>query len=215
MDKKTQMSLCKRAEAYFEVGQPMAKPTYEGIAKNLRREPADRENTIKIDFSAFAYGYSEIPGAHQIITGGIGSCIVVAAVAQKEDGNLGFMAHIWAGSPQWYKDSIESLTRIVEMGATEMMIFGGNPIPLSARIVAVIEGFLMVEDPPVKVVGRNFLGFSARSSELGLDTAAEEPFFCPTNWPSVEMVEEKKHMFNYGGVRVAPIETFLELAKRK
>lgn len=206
----------RAVETYLEAGMPLAERTCEGIARNLKRKETDPKDTINIDINAFAYGSPLIRGARQIITGRVGSCIIVAAVARREDGNLGFMSHIWPNAQSSFENAAESMSRVVEMEATEMILFGGNFTERSAQVVGVLKGFLAVEEPPVEVVGCDVLrGFlSGRGLVIGLDTKAEEPFFTPTNWKFVDPIWDADRLF-YGGAHVAPIETFLNLMKRE
>ena len=206
----------KAIETYLEAGAPKARPTCEGVARDLERKAADPKDTINIHTDAFAYGSPRIGGARNIITGNISPCVTVSAVARNEKGNLGFMAHLWAGARWRLESAAESMSRIAQMGVTEVIIFGGEADPRSAEIVAVLEGYLMVEDPPAEVVGRDVLrGFISRDREIGLDTKAEEPFFTPTNWLTIDCVYGKNYRFGYEGAHVAPIANFLSLIKRK
>lgn len=205
---------------YMGEGISRVRPTCEGIASNMKEDAADPKNTINIHYPAFAYCSPKIGGAHQVITGNISICIIAAAVAREEGGNIGFMAHIWPNATRRLENAVESMSRIVEMGATEMILFGGEDVYDSAEVVAVMEGFLAVEDPPVKVVGRDLLrGTCERSMEVGIRPGAEtaeEAFFIPTNCDSVNLTEVSPlHMFKYYGAHVAPIETFLDQVKRE
>jgi hypothetical protein len=203
-------------EKYLDAGMPGARPTSEGVTKNLERKAASPNDTINIHSDAFAYGSPRIRGSRNVITGNVSPCVVVAAVTRDGGERLGFMAHLWAHAQLRLENAAEAMSMIAGMGPTEMIVFGGEDQPESAAIAAVIEGFLEVEDPDTRVVGRDILrGFAHRSLTIGIDTSAERPFFVPTNWRLVDIVSGDACAFGYEGAHVAPLCDFLELARRE